>query len=110
MSSNQEVPYWILISVLFSSFPMDQELAAALHAVAMGLYSTDTKTGAVDHRLARGTVVNQNTEAVIGTVRGPVFEAKLDTERGAGLVRFILTREGLDLMNAKAVPRPQFLN
>jgi hypothetical protein len=102
MSSNAEVPYWVLMSVLFSSFPMTQSLASALHGVAVQLYSADATSGLVDHQLARGTVRNQRSEAVIGTVTGPVFEAQLETERGKGMVRFLLTREGLSLLGATA--------
>ncbi len=110
MSSNHEVPYWVLMSVLFSSFPMDQGLATALHGVAFQLYSTDHSVGMVDHQLARGTVHNRRSEAVIGAVSGPVFEAVLDTERGKGTVRFLLTRQGLSLMGEPMASRGQLPN
>jgi hypothetical protein len=39
---------------------------------------------------------------LLGTIGGPAFEAQLETERGAGKVRFLLTRDGLELMKARA--------
>jgi len=41
----------------------------------------------------------------LGTFCGPAFEARLDTERGPGVVRFLITREGLDWMERKAPPQ-----
>ena len=99
-----DVPYWVLISVLFSSFPLDQGLALALHRVALALYDAGESAGVIDHDLAHGTVKNLNSEAVLGTVTGPTFEAELETERGKGLVRFILTRQGLQLLAEQRGP------
>lgn len=96
-----DVPYWVLVSVLTSTFPLDQGLALALHRVALELYKTGGGLGQVDHELAHGQVKNLKQEALVGTVGGPVFEANLDTERGEGLVRFILTRQGLELFDAR---------
>lgn len=104
-----EPPYWVLISVLFSSFPLDQGLALALHRVAYELYRTRDAAGLVDHALAHGQVKNPMKEAVVGSVSGPLFEAELETERGKGNVRFILTRTGLELLDARE-RRPQYVN
>jgi hypothetical protein len=103
---------WVLISVLFSSFPMEEPLALALHRVAMELYQRDDSVGVIDQGLAHGQVRNSRKEAAIGTITGPVFEAELDTERGKGEVRFILTRQGLQLYAAQqsATPRPSYRN
>lgn len=109
--SAEPTPYWVLISVLSSSFPMEQGLALALHRVALDLYEADDSAGLIDHQLAHGQVKNLRQEAVIGSICGPVFEAELETERGAGLVRFMLTREGLQLMSDKATGKaPPYLN
>lgn len=108
-----DVPYWVLVSVLTSTFPLDQGLALALHRVALELYKTGGGLGHVDHDLAHGQVKNLKQEALVGTVGGPVFEANLDTERGEGLVRFILTRQGLELFDAhEAATRrvPELMN
>lgn len=96
-----DVPYWVLVSVLTSTFPLEQGLALALHRVALELYKTGVGLGHVDHQLAHGQVKNLKQEALVGTVGGPVFEATLDTERGEGLVRFILTRQGIELFDAR---------
>lgn len=112
MSAEAAPPSWVLISVLFSSFPMEEALALALHRVAMELYQRGDSVGLIDQGLAHGQVKNSRTEAAIGTITGPVFEADLETERGKGEVRFILTRQGLELMaerNAASRP-PQYRN
>jgi hypothetical protein len=109
--SAHATPYWVLISVLFSSFPLEQGLALALYRVALDLHETGDSTGLIDHELAHGQVKNLRKEAVIGSLCGPVFEAELETERGAGLVRFMLTREGLRLMSDQdAGKTPPYLN
>jgi hypothetical protein len=45
---------------------------------------------------------------VLGAFSGPAFEARIETERGPGLVRFLITREGLQWMEQR--PPPQMLN
>lgn len=103
---------WVLISVLFSTFPMEEGLALALHRVAMDLYQRGDSVGVIDQGLAHGEVKNVRKEAAIGTISGPVFEAELETERGKGAVHFILTRQGLSLLaDQAAAPRaPQYRN
>ncbi|MGV3624211.1 MAG: hypothetical protein ACO1OB_25560 [Archangium sp.] len=106
-------PSWVLISVLFSTFPLEEDLALALHRVAVDLYRNNSSAGLIDHGLAHGQVKNANKEAAVGTITGPVFEAELETERGKGEVRFILTRQGLELLEARArEPKagPRYLN
>lgn len=100
MSAEVPPSSWTLISVLFSTFPMEEALALALHRVAFDLYQRGDGVGLIDQGLAHGRVTNARKEAAIGTITGPVFEAELETERGKGEVRFILTRQGLELMNA----------
>ena len=102
--SAEPLPYWVLISVLFSSFPLEKELALALHQVALQLYEGDDTTGLVDQPLAHGRVTNLHKEAVVGSITGPVFEAQVETERGHAIVRFILTRQGLELLAQKSPP------
>jgi len=90
--------YWVLISVLFSSLPLTPSLAMSLHQVAYSLYQTDTSVGEVMEELARGTVRNLRKHVMLGEIAGPAFEAEVETERGPGTVRFLLTRQGLELM------------
>jgi hypothetical protein len=113
---------WVLISVLFSSFPMEEPLALALHRVAMDLYQRGGSVGVIDQGLAQHgdaaflhgleRVTNARKEAAIGTITGPVFEAELETERGKGAVHFILTRQGLELLaeQSSAQRPPDFRN
>ncbi len=103
-------PYWVLMSVLFSSQPMTEKLAMNLHRVAYELYRTDGTEAALDGELVHGTVRNSHREALIGTIGGPVFEASLETERGAGQVRFLLTRQGLSLLEGRDPKPPRLLN
>ena len=100
-------PYWVLISVLFSSVQLTPSLAMSLHQIAYSLYQTDTSAGEVMEELARGQVRNLRKHMVLGEIAGPAFEAELETERGPGTVRFLLTRQGLELMKAAEERRPK---
>ncbi len=105
---------WTLISVLFSSVPLSSALAATLHQAALDLYRRDEATGQVAGDLVTGRVVNLKKTLQIGAISGPAFEARLETERGSGTVRYLLTRQGLELMGLTE-PQPskkarQYLN
>jgi hypothetical protein len=103
---------WTLISVLFSSIPLSPSLAATLHQAALDLYQRDEATGPVAGDLMNGRVVNLKRTMQLGAITGPAFEAKVDTERGTGTVRYLLTRQGLDLLGIQgpAPARPRYLN
>jgi hypothetical protein len=104
----------VLISVLFSTFPLEQGLALALHRVAFDLHRRQVSAGVIDHELAHGHVRSLNSDAAIGSITGPTYEAELETERGEGQVRFILTRQGLELMALQEqggpTKSPRYLN
>ncbi len=111
--AEQPPPAWLLISVLFSSLPLTAALAATLHQAAYDLYTRDAGAAPVAGDLVSGRVRNLRRDMLLGTIAGPAFEAELETERGPGKVRFLLTRQGIDLMKGAepAVPRrPQYLN
>lgn len=93
---------WTLISVLFSSIPLSPSLAATLHEAALDLYRRDEATGPVAGDILSGRIVNLKKTMQLGAITGPAFEAKLDTERGSGTVRYLLTRQGLELMGVEA--------
>lgn len=103
---------WTLISVLFSSIPLSSALAATLHQAAVDLYQRDEATGAVAGDLVNGRVVNLKRSMQLGAITGPAFEARVDTERGSGTIRYLLTRQGLDLLgiSAPSPARPRYLN
>ncbi|MBM4379448.1 MAG: hypothetical protein FJ086_09135 [Deltaproteobacteria bacterium] len=105
-------PYWVLISVLFSSFPLAEGVALLLHEAALELVRSGRKETPVAGDVLSGKVRDMDHHAVLGAIRGPAFEAELETERGSGTVRFILTREGLELLKARAGPpgAPRYLN
>lgn len=98
-----EAPHWTLISVLFSSIPLSGALAASLHEAAVDLHRRDAPVGAIAGDLATGRVVNLRKVMQLGAISGPAFEAKVDTARGSGTVRFLLTRQGLEAMG---IPDP----
>ncbi len=104
--ASESPPAWTLISVLFSSIPLSPSLAATLHEAAVDLYRRDEATGPVAGDLVNGRVVNLKRTMQLGTLTGPAFEAKLDTERGSGTVRYLLTRQGLELLGVPDRPRP----
>ena len=103
--SRETPPYWRLISILFSSFPMTSELALRLHREAFDLYRTDAGAARIDRDsdvIVTGEVRNLKKELALGTFAGPAFEAELETERGRGMVRFLLTHEGLEALSERS--------
>jgi hypothetical protein len=112
--SEQPTPYWYLISVLFSTQPLTAALATCLHQAAYELLKRDDSVGQVAGDLISGKVHNLKKEVLVGSTGGPAFEAEIETERGSGIVRFFLTRQGIELMEGKVAeatpPRPRYLN
>jgi hypothetical protein len=89
---------WTLISVLFSSVPLSQALARTLHETALDLYRNDEPFRPLAGDLVSGRVVNLKKTLQLGAITGPAFEASVETERGSGTVRYLLTRQGLELL------------
>jgi len=114
MASDGPPPGWTLISVLFSTFPLEPSLAATLHQAAVELYRRDEGFGPVAGDVVSGRVVNLRKVLSLGTISGPAFEAELDTARGSGKVRYLLTRQGLEQLGieapARRPPRRELLN
>ena len=114
--AEQSPPYWVLISVLFSSQPLTPALAMTLHQAAYALYRRGDGEQPVAGDLLTGRVRNLRKNVQMGGLTGPAFEADIETERGSGTVRFLLTRQGLELMEHQAEesaaqpPRPRYLN
>jgi hypothetical protein len=112
--AEQPPPTWLLISVLFSSVPLSDALAATLHQAAYDLYRRDAGASSVAGDVVSGRVRNLRRDMLIGSIGGPAFEAELETARGAGKVRFLLTRQGIELMQElgpkAAAPGPRYLN
>src|SRR4051794_39487841 len=111
MSDEDDIPpYWVLLSVLFSSFPMTPALAMCLHHAAYDLYRRGSSEGPVAGDLVSGKIVNLKKDVLLGSTGGPAFEAEIETERGSCTVRFFLTRAGLELIGAREEKRPKYLN
>lgn len=112
MADDASLPYWTLISVLFSTQPLTPSLAMTLHQAAYDLYRKGDSVGQVAGDLLTGKVHNLRKDVHLGGIAGPAFEAEIDTERGSGVVRFLLTRQGLELMEAQPPPsrKPPLLN
>ena len=94
-------PYWRLIAVLFSSFPLTAELARRLHRCAYELHRSDRDGVEIEDDpdlIVSGHVRNLKQAVALGTITGPSFEADIETERGKGIVRFLLTHQGIELM------------
>jgi hypothetical protein len=102
MASMADAPNgWTLISVLFSTIPLDRSLAATLHETAVELYRTGGTVQQVAGDVLSGRVVNLDKTLQLGAISGPAFEATLETARGAGKVRYLLTSQGLDLLGVR---------
>ncbi|MBL8610239.1 MAG: hypothetical protein JNL38_23080 [Myxococcales bacterium] len=104
-TSEPSTPYWRLLSVLFSSFPLTPALAYRLLRAAYELYRFDREVmalgGDVDLILT-GEMRNLKRDVALGTFVGPAFEAQVETERGKGTIRFVVTREGIAEMAERA--------
>ncbi len=87
---------WTLISVLLSTIPLEASLAATLHQAALELYRTDAGVQRVAGDVVTGRVVNLRKTLQLGAISGPAFEATLETARGSGVVRYLLTTQGLE--------------
>ncbi len=94
------LPYWWLISILFSTRPLSTPLALALHSAAFDLYRSDGDSARLDEPLLpmMGELRNLRKVSALGTITGPSFAAHVDTAEGATEVRFILTQKGIALM------------
>ncbi|NVJ03756.1 hypothetical protein HUW63_00645 [Myxococcus sp. AM001] len=111
MSTDPAPPYWLLISVLFSNQPLSPSLAMTLHQAAFELHQRGEGAKEVAGDMVSGRVVNLRKDVSFGGIAGPAFEAEIETERGSGVVRFVLTRQGLERMKQPAEPpRPKYLN
>ena len=88
--------YWLLIAVLQSTVPLEQALALRLYRAALELHADSGAVQKIRGDLATGEVRRLGRTMLIGTIGGPAFEAELDTPRGSGQVRFVLTPEGLE--------------
>ena len=87
---------WTLISVLLSTIPLEASLAATLHQAALDLYRRDAGVQPVAGEVVTGRVVNLRKTLQLGAISGPAFEATLETARGSGVVRYLLTIQGLE--------------
>jgi hypothetical protein len=107
--AEDKTPYWTLISVLFSSFPLTEALATVLSQTAFELHRLDQLKAEVSTDLVQGVLKNLRKDVLLGSVGGPSFEAELDTERGRGVVRFFLNRQGIALLEEQQ-KQPRYLN
>jgi hypothetical protein len=98
MSAVGDDGHWRLIAVLQSTVFLPARLGVMLYRVAVKLQRFGEESEALsDPEVAVGVVRRLKRELLIGTFGGPGFEAELITPGGSGLVRFIVTREGLDV-------------
>lgn len=104
--------YWLLIAVLQSTLPLEQAVALRLYHAALELEAEAGSVHKLSGDLAQGQVRRLGKTMLIGAIAGPAFEAELDTPRGSGLVRFVVTPEGMERAGrARPEPeRPRYLN
>jgi len=73
----------------------------SLYEVASSLHRSGEGHGEVTQDRMEGRVRNLHSSFVLGSIAGPGFEADLELPQGKGKVRFLLTREGLDVAARK---------
>jgi hypothetical protein len=96
-----ERPAWQLISVLFSTQPLTPAVAMMLTEAAFTLRKDALGSMDVAGDFGSGRVRDLNQNALLGTIGGPVFEARLETDSGDATVRYILTDEAIEHHEAK---------
>ncbi|HET8538709.1 MAG TPA: hypothetical protein VFL83_02435 [Anaeromyxobacter sp.] len=101
---------WTLISVLLSTVPLEASVASALHEAALELYRRDGAAQPVAGDVVSGRVVNLRKTFQLGAITGPAFEARLETARGSGIVRYLLTRQGIEHEGLAGGPRRRLPN
>lgn len=95
--SQEEDSAWRLIAVLQSTVFLPPALSVKLYRTAVRLHHAQAEVEELsDEATGVGLVRNLRRELLLGTFGGPGFEAELETPRGKGFVRFIVTQEGLD--------------
>ena len=99
--ADESPPYWALIAALFSSFSLTESLAMSLYYAGCDLYERNQEAGEVAGDLLSGKLRRLQEHAMLGNFSGPAYEARIDTERGPGVVRFLITREGLQWMERR---------
>lgn len=101
MEADKATPYWRLLSVLFSSFPLTDAVAYRLLREAYDLYRRDrdgSRFGREGDLILEGEMKNLRREVSLGVFFGPAFEAHVETERGKGTIRFVVTKDGISEM------------
>lgn len=101
---------WRLISVLFSSRPLSPSLAMTLYEAAAELHRTDGASRAIAGDTVSGRVKNLRQSAVLGTLSGPTFEARVESDEGDISVKYILTDEGVAKAARKHKAQQALLN
>lgn len=92
---------WRLIAVLASSFPLSQAVSRWLYETAVDLHVAAGDSTKVAGDLGEGVIRNLKQEVLLGSIGGPCFEARLACPEGSGLVRFLVTREGLEARSVR---------
>lgn len=101
-SEDERPPYWLLISVLFSSVPLTAEAAWTLYDAAIDLIHANEDEAALHSDAVSGTLRSLGKHVVMGSIGGPAFEAEVSTpEHEDATVRFLVTRQGVDLAEAR---------
>lgn len=106
-------PDFTLLSILFSTQPLTPSLSMCLFEAAMELHESGAGGQQIAGDVISGVVRNLHREVALGGIAGPLFEADVETERGSGKVRFLLTQQALAQRGhapAPKAPRPKWLN
>lgn len=103
-------PTWRLISVLFSSRPLSSSLAMTLYQAAVELHRTGAASRSIAGDTLSGRVRNLKQSVALGSISGPMFEARVEADEGDLSVRYLLTDEGLATAEKKQRARQALLN
>lgn len=107
MATRDDAPDFTLLSILFSTQPLTPSLSMCLYEAALELHASGEGGKQVLGDVIQGVVRNLHREVAVGAIAGPLFEADVETERGAGKVRFLLTQQALAAHGRAPEPRPR---
>jgi hypothetical protein len=85
-----------IFAVLVSAVPLSSALSLLLLQAARELGRSGSGPQEIAGERVHGRVWSEGREVRLGTLGGVLFEAEVETERGSGRVRFLVTRDGLE--------------
>jgi hypothetical protein len=86
---------WLLIAVLASTVRLSDDASLSLYDAACEMLDAHEEHAELRSGAVTGSIRNLGSDAAVGALTGPVFEADVIASGSSGRVRFLVTRQGL---------------